>query len=454
MGQMAGKSRWGICRDVLMARLYNEGMAKATVPKPTAGPLAYRVRPSTLQEFVGQQEIVGEGTPLRAAIETDALSSVILAGPPGTGKTTLARIIAETTKAQFIQLNAVTSGVSDLKAVCSEAERMRRTFQQRTVLFIDEIHRFNRSQQDALLPYVERGDVILIGATTGNPYFDVNAALVSRSHVYLLKPLSVEELVTVLEGALGSPQGYKGQVKIALNALQRLATIANGDARIALNALELAVLTVGKKLSLPEIEKLFKERRSRYDADHEDHYDTISAFIKSLRGSDVDAALLWLFKMIKGGEDPRFLFRRMAIFASEDVGNADPRALQIVVNAWQAFELVGFPEGEFFLAHACVYLGQAPKSNAVTVAMGAARNAINTLPSLEVPMHLRNAPVKGMTEQGYHKGYEYPHGDPLGVVAAHYFPTGVKRMDFYEPTTRGFEKEVRERLAHVRSILL
>lgn len=428
-------------------------MPKTLAAQATAEPLAYRVRPRTLQEFVGQQEIVGEGTALRAAIESDTLSSVILAGPPGTGKTTLAKIIAETTKAQFMQLNAVTSGVADLKAVCSEAERMKVAFKQRTVLFIDEIHRFNRAQQDALLPYVERGDVILIGATTGNPYFDVNAALVSRSHVYLLKPLSVENLVTVLQHAIVDERGYQGKVTIAKEALERLATIANGDARIALNALELAVLTAGKKLTLTEIEKLFKERRSRYDADQEDHYDTISAFIKSLRGSDVDAALLWLFKMIKGGEDPRFLFRRMAIFASEDVGNADPRALQIVVSAWQAFELVGLPEGEFFLAHACVYLGQAPKSNAVTMAMGAAKNAMNTIPSLEVPMHLRNAPVKGMKEQGYGKGYQYPHSDASGVVAERYFPTGVERMDFYEPTDRGFEQEVRERLRNVRSLL-
>lgn len=428
-------------------------MPKAAVAISPTEPLAYRVRPRTLSEFIGQQEIVGEGTALRTAIESDALSSVILAGPPGTGKTTLAKIIAETTKAQFTQLNAVTSGVADLKAVCSEAERMKTTFKQRTVLFIDEIHRFNRSQQDALLPYVERGDVILIGATTGNPYFDVNAALVSRSHVYLLKPLSIEDLTKILASAVADDRGYKGQVAIAKDALRRLATIANGDARIALNALELAVLTAGKKLTLSEVEKLFKDRRSRYDADQEDHYDTISAFIKSLRGSDVDAALLWLFKMIKGGEDPRFLFRRMAIFASEDIGNADPRALQIVVSAWQAFELVGLPEGEFFLAHACVYLGQASKSNAVTRAMGAAKSATNTIPTLEVPMHLRNAPMKGMQSQGYGKGYQYPHDDATGVVAEHYFPTGVERISFYEPTDRGFEKEVRERLLKVRSVL-
>ncbi|MFH0770510.1 MAG: replication-associated recombination protein A [Candidatus Peregrinibacteria bacterium] len=418
-----------------------------------SSPLAYRLRPKTLADFVGQEHVIGEGTALRTAIEQDALSSVILAGPPGTGKTTLAHVIAETTKAAFVQINAVTSGVKDLKEVCAEAERVRTGLRQRTVLFIDEIHRFNKAQQDALLPYVESGDVILIGATTQNPSFEVISALVSRSQVYLLQPLTLPQLMTVLKRAIVHKEGYAGTVKITDDALERIATIAGGDARIALNALELSVLTAGKKMSLKDIEKLFSSRSQRYDRAGEDHYDTISAFIKTLRGSDVDAALLWLFKMIASGEEPRFLFRRMMIFASEDVGNADPRALPLVVSAWQAFELVGLPEGEFFLAHACVYLAQAPKSNAVTRAKDAAKHVVRNAPSIEVPFHLRNAPVRAMAEQGYHQGYRYPHDDPRGVVAGHYFPIGMQPVTFYCPTERGFEAEVRQRVMKAKEIV-
>jgi putative ATPase len=416
-------------------------------------PLAFRLRPLTLEEFVGQESIVGKGTALRKAIEEDALSSVILAGPPGTGKTTLAKIVAERTKATFVQVNAVLSGVKELKEVCAEAERMKTGLKQRTVLFIDEIHRFNKGQQDALLPYVESGVVILIGATTENPYFEVNAALVSRSQVYLLQPLGVEDLLAILQRALTDERGYKGKVKVSEEALRHIATLSNGDARIALNLLEMAVLTAGKKLSMKEVSALFSERSKRYDKTGEEHYNTISAFIKSMRGSDPDAALLWMYKMLQGGEEPRFLFRRMSIFACEDIGNADPRALQIVVAAWQAFEFVGLPEGEFFLAHACVYLSQAPKSNAVTRAMGAAKEAIRSAPTLEVPFHLRNAPVKGMAEQGYHVGYQYPHDTDGGIVREHYFPLGMHPRSFYEPTDRGFEVEVGERLRRIRSIV-
>ena len=424
-----------------------------SAPTISAEPLAFRVRPRTLEEFIGQEHIVGEGTPLRMAIEKDALRSVILAGPPGTGKTTLARIIAEKTSAHFTKLNAVMSGVKDLKAVCEEAESTLKNLKQKTVLFIDEIHRFNTGQQDALLPYVESGAITLIGATTHNPYFEVNQALVSRSRVELLKPLDPENLVMILEHALKDPRGYDGKVKIEKRALEHLAMISDGDARKALNALELTVMPVGQKISLPEAEKLFRERSHRYDKKGEDHYDTISAFIKTLRGSDPDAALLWMYKMLQSGEEPRFLFRRMAIFASEDIGNADPRALQIVISAWQAFEFVGLPESEYFLSHACVYLAQAPKSNAVTRAMNAVKRVLKEAPTLEVPNHLRNAPVKGMKEQGYGVGYEYPHDDPRGVVPGNYFPIGVQPKNFYEPTERGFEVEVRERLERVRKII-
>lgn len=417
-----------------------------------AAPLAHRLRPRTLEDFVGQEHIVGPGKPLRTAIEQDALGSVILAGPPGTGKTTLAKIIAEVTSTQIIQLNAVSSGVKELRSVCEEAQRML-ALGDRTVLFVDEIHRFNAGQQDALLPYVESGAVTLIGATTQNPYFDVNQALVSRSQVYLLQPLGMEDLVGVLRRALRDPAGYGGAVQMSDEAIRRIAQISNGDARVALNALELAVLTIGERISLTQAREVLQERAKRYDSTGEDHYNTVSAFIKTMRGSDADAALVWLFKMLESGEDPRFLFRRMAIFASEDVGNADPRALQVVVSAWQAFEFVGLPEGEFFLAHACVYVSQAPKSNAITRAMGAAKDAVRRAPSLEVPNHLRNAPLRGMEEKGYSDGYQYPHDAPAGIVAANYFPLGMEPRTLYEPTDRGFEQEIVARIRKTKEII-
>jgi len=300
---------------------------------------------------------------------------------------------------------------------------------------------------------VENGAVILSGATTENPYFEVNAALVSRSQVHLLRPLGEEQVRWLLKRALQDERGYKGSVNVSDDALGKIAHIANGDARIALNALELAVTTAGGHVSLADAEKLFAERSKRYDRTGEEHYDTVSAFIKTMRGSDVDAALVWLFKMIASGEEPRFVFRRMAIFASEDIGNADPRALQIVMDAWRAFEFVGLPEGEYFLAHACIYLSQAPKSNAVKNAMFGAKEFIETATSLEVPYHLRNAPMKGMAEQGYGKGYVYPHDTPEGVAAGLYFPIGTEPMDFYSPSKRGFEAEIHERIAKARSII-
>lgn len=389
----------------------------------TSAPLAYRLRPTTLEEYAGQLEVVGEGTPLRQAIEQDALTSVIFAGPPGTGKTTLAKIIAEATKANFTQLNAVTSGVKDIKTVVADAAQLRTAMNQRTLLFIDEIHRFNKSQQDALLPSVESGDVILIGATTENPYFSVNSALISRSQVYLLKPLSTEELAQIIRRAIAHPSGYDSKLKLADEAVTKIAENSNGDARVALNLLELAALTIGSNISREDAEKLLRKRGVRYDKKGEDHYDTISAFIKSMRASKPSESLLWLYKMLEAGEEPRFLFRRMSIFASEDIGNADPNALQFVTAAWQSFEMVGLPEGEYFLAHACTYLASAPKSDDVKQAMKKARAAVQSGASLEVPLLLRNAPVKAMkTEHGYGEGRVSPHADPAGATAQDYFP--------------------------------
>lgn len=419
----------------------------------SSAPLAYRLRPKSLDEFFGQSELVGQGTALRTSIEKDALSSLIFAGPPGTGKTTLAKIIAERTQAQFVQLNAVTSGVKDIKEVCAGAEQLKTSLHQRTVLFVDEIHRFNKSQQDALLPSVESGNVILIGATTENPYFSVNSALISRSQVYLLKPHTVVALQHILQRALAHPDGYDGKVTMHPDAVRKIAELGNGDARIALNLLELSVLMIGSNITREAAEKLLRERTHRYDKKGEDHYDTISAFIKTMRGSDPDAALVWLYKMLLSGEEPRFLFRRMAIFASEDVGNADPRALQVVVSAWQAFEMVGLPEGEYFLAHTCVYLAQAPKSNAITCAMHASKAAVQAASSLEVPYHLRNAPAKQMREHGYGKGYQYAHNAEAGVVPENYFPIGMQPQTFYEPTNRGFETEVSARIQQAKAVI-
>lgn len=401
-------------------------------------PLAYRLRPKTLAEFFGQTEVIGEGTQLRSAIESDQLSSIILAGPPGTGKTTLAHIIAESTKREFRSLSAVESGVKDIKDVCKEARASKEGLLKTrgVVLFIDEIHRFNKSQQDALLPFVENGDIVLVGATTENPYFSVNSAIISRSQVFLLKSHSIEELLQILSRALSHPEGFDSKIKIQEAALRVIAEKANGDARRALNLLETVVLTLGANVTFEQAQKIVAAKALRYDKTGEDHYDTVSAFIKSMRGSDADAALLWMWKMLKSGEDPRLVFRRMMIFASEDIGPADLLALQIVVAAFQAYEMVGLPEGEYFLAHACTYLSSAKKSNAVKRAMESSKAAIESAASLEVPYHLRNAPVAAMRDRHeYGKNYKYPHDFADAKLEEHYFPIGVQKPSepFWNP---------------------
>jgi putative ATPase len=422
-------------------------------------PLAARMRPRTLDEIVGQSHIVGPGKLLRRAIEADQLSSIILYGPPGTGKTTLARVIAGTTKAFFEQLNAVTAGVADLRRVVQEAKDRLGMHGQRTVLFIDEIHRFNRSQQDALLPYVEDGTIILIGATTENPSFEVNAALLSRSRLFTLKPLSDEEMRTILLRALKDKERGLGEyeVHVEREALDHIIRTAGGDSRNALNALELAVITTppneeGVRVITPEVaEESIQRKVIRYDKSGDNHYDTISAFIKSMRGSDPDAALYYLAKMLQAGEDPRFIARRIFIHAAEDVGMADPRALLIASAAAHAVDFIGMPEAQIPLAEAVIYIATAPKSNAVVRGINEANAAVKEEQTGEVPPHLRDAHFPGAKEQGRGKGYLYPHNFPRGYVKQQYLPDEHVGKRFYHPTSIGYEQKLQEFMRWVKS---
>ena len=433
-------------------------------------PLAARMRPRTLDEFIGQEHIIGPGRLLRRAIQADQLSSVIFYGPPGTGKTTLARIIANTTRAHFIAINAVLAGVADIRASIATAQDRRGQFAQRTILFVDEVHRFNKAQQDALLPWVENGTVILIGATTENPYFEVNKALVSRSRIFQLKPLTQDDLFAVARQALADPQrGYgKLNVQVDDDALAHLVDVANGDARGVLNALELAVETTEPETPTPGTEDAIRntqyasaqslpvgrihitraiaeesiQRRAvLYDKEGDVHYDTISAFIKSLRGSDPDAALYWMARMVYAGEEPRFIFRRMIVFAGEDVGLADPNALRVVMAASQAFEYVGLPEGRFHLAEAALYLATAPKSNS-GMAFFDALEAVEKEQEAEVPAHLRdgNRDKEGF---GHGEGYLYPHAYRDHWVAQQYLPDALQGRVFYQPSNLGYEAKVK-----------
>ncbi len=420
-------------------------------------PLAARMRPRTLEEFVGQEHIVGEGRLLRRAIEADRLfSSIILWGPPGTGKTTLAMIIAHRTKSHFDTISAVMAGVKDIRQLVKAAKDRRGMYGQRTIVLVDEIHRFNKAQQDALLPHVEDGTIILIGATTENPYFEVIGPLVSRSRVFQLKPLSEDELRVVLKRALTDEErGYgKRKVRVDEEALAHLVRIAGGDARIALNALELAVESTPPDgqgfvhVDLKVAEDSIQRRALLYDKDGDAHYDTISAFIKSLRGSDPDAALYWLAKMIYAGEDPRFIVRRMIIFASEDVGLADPQALTVATSAAQALEWVGLPEAQYNLAEAAIYLATAPKSNSAGAYFKALAD-VEKEGKVEVPDHLKDATRDGRA-LGHGKGYKYPHNYPGHHVRQQYLPDELQGRRYYEPGELGYEREIAKRLKRFR----
>ena len=413
-------------------------------------PLAERLRPETLEEFVGQEHLTGAGKLLRQALARGSLPSLIFWGPPGTGKTTLARLLARKSGAAFVGMSAVSAGVKDVREVVAQAEERRRLHGQGTVLFLDEIHRFNRAQQDALLPHVEKGTLTLLGATTENPSFEVNAALLSRTRVVTLRPLEEEELLGLLQRALTAERGLAGKVTANEGALRAIASGAGGDARRALTTLEVAA-SAGTPIDEARVAEALQQRTLLYDKAGEEHYNVVSAFIKSLRGSDPDAALYWMARMLEAGEEPRFVIRRMVIFASEDIGNADPQALQVAVAALHAFELMGLPEGTLPMTQAATYLALAPKSNAVISAYGRAREAALEQGALDVPLHLRNAPTPLMKSLGYGAGYQYPHDFQGHFVAEEYLPDALRGASFYRPGVEGREKELGQRLEALRA---
>jgi len=423
---------------------------------PEAKPLAARMRPRDLSEFVGQEHIVGEGRVLRKALDAGQIPAMILWGPPGTGKTTLAAVAAGMAKARFVGISAVSSGVAELRKLIEEARKIRGLTNQRTVLFIDEIHRFNKAQQDVVLPYVENGDVILLGATTENPSFEVNSALLSRSRVYVLRPLSEEDVRTIVRRALADERGLAGKARLSREAEDGLVAVSNGDARVALNALELAHDATGgaREITLADVREALQRRSLLYDRAGDQHYDTISAFIKSVRGSDPDAALYWLMRMIDAGEDPMFIARRIVILAGEDVGLADPQALVIASAAQQATHLIGLPESYFPLAEATVYCALAPKSDSLKRGLGELQRDLEETRADPVPLHLRNAPTPLMKQLGYGKDYKYAH-DYEGHIAPDetYLPENLQGRRYYEPTDLGAEAELKRRLAELGRIV-
>ena len=424
--------------------------------KSVPEPLAARIRPRTLGEIAGQQHLLGKGKVLRRLIEQDSISSMIFWGPPGVGKTTLAGVIAQMTKARFINFSAVTSGIREIREVMKKAED-NRLYGEQTIVFVDEIHRFNKAQQDAFLPFVEKGSIILIGATTENPSFEVNGALLSRCKVFVLKALSVEDITALLQRAITDERGFGGQkIIIEDSLLQKLAAFANGDARRALSLLEMVVLNAeagedGTEITAENVEQCTSRKMLLYDKDGEEHYNIISALHKSMRNSDPDAAVYWLARMLEGGEDPLYVARRITRFASEDIGLADPRALEIAVAAYQACHFIGMPECTVHLTQAVVYMSLAPKSNALYVAYGMARKDAEEQQAEPVPLHLRNAVTKLMKDLDYGKDYQYAHDTQEKITAMECLPESLQDRSYYHPTQEGLEGRFAKRLQEIKA---